>query len=309
VQVRQVEGYPGGKGANTAVAAARLLGSGLVAFIGAVGDDELGASLQESLRSEGVLLDGLVTSRGARSGRAFVVVNGSGGKQIHTLFGANDSLGPRHLGSPFARRALSACAATVMMDVPLLTALGAAKASKGAGASLFYSPGVRIGDGRSSLLHQVIELADHLVLDSSELSRLASENEPTRALLKLRRLHPRLVMVATLGQSGCLVASGHGVLQVPPFELEALGLQAVNSTGSGDAFLAAYVSYSLSGASPERAARWGNLAGALKAASSATRGSPTREELESAMRRFGGVKERPLGSPSKRASSRSRPRS
>jgi ribokinase len=307
--VGRAEGYPGGKGANAAVAAARLLGKGRVAFIGAVGDDGKGAALRESLRSEGVLTDGLAVTKGAESGRAFVVVNESGAKQIHTMFGANDSLAPRHLLSPFARSALSACAATVIMDVPLPAAVQAARASKSAGARVFYSPGVRIGSGGSQLLQRAIELADHVILDSSELSHLTSEHEPRRALLKLRRRYPRLVMVATLGSSGCLVTSGRSVLSVPPFDLGALGLRPVNSTGSGDAFLAAYTCYALSGASSERAAKWGNLAGALKAASSATRGSPTRDELESTMKNFEGVRERPLGSPLKRVSSRSRPRS
>jgi len=308
VPVRSTEGYPGGKGANAAVAAARLLGKGRVAFVGAAGDDDLGASLRHSLQSVGVLTDGLATTKGASSGKAFVVVNGSGAKQIHTLFGANDSLAPHHLRSPFAKDALSTCAATIVMDVPLPAAVEASRASKSAGGKVFYSPGVRIQSG-GHLLQRAIRLADQLVLDMSELYHLTLEREPRKALLKLRRRHPRLVVVTTLGSSGCLVASGRGVRSVPSFELEALGLHPVNSAGSGDAFLAAYACYTLSGASPERAAMWGNLAGALKAASSASRGSPTREALETALRRFERVRARPRGSHSKRASWRSRPRS
>ena len=68
-----------------------------------------------------------------------------------------------------------------------------------------------------------------------------------------------------------------------PFDLSSLGLHAVNTTGSGDAFLEAYVSYSLLGGKPEEAARWGNLAGALKATNPETRGSPTRKDLEAKM--------------------------
>ena len=308
VPVLMAAGFPGGKGANAAVAAARLLGEGRVSFMGAVGDDDLGAPLRVSLRSEGVLTDGVATIVGASSGRAYVVVDESGAKQIHTLFGANESLAPHHIRLPSARRSLSASAATMIMDVPLRAAVEAAMASKEAGARVFYSPGVRIGSG-GPLLQKAIGLADHLVLDRIELSRLTSDPNPRSGLLRLRRQHPRLVVVVTLGSSGCLVDSGRGVCSVPSFKLEALGLHAVNSTGSGDAFLAAYACYSLSGAPPERAAAWGNLAGALKAAASATRASPTREALESAMETFEGIRRRPRGSPSRRVSSRSRPRS
>jgi len=305
VPVHRAEGYPGGKGANAAVAAARLLGKGCVTFIGAVGDDDLGSSLRHSLQAEGVLTDGVAITKGTGSGKAFVVVNESGAKKIHTLFGANDSLARDNLRSPFATDALSSCAAAVIMDVPLPAAIEASSVSKSAGVKVFYSPGVRILGG-GPLLHRAIRLADQLVLDSNELYHLTLEQEPRRALLMLRRRYPRLVIVATLGSSGCLVASGGGIQAVPPFDLEALGLHSVNSTGSGDAFLAAYVCYSLSGVPPERAATWGNLAGALKATSRATRGSPKRGALESAMKRFERVKGRPRGLPSKRASWRSR---
>ena len=303
----KVEEWPGGKGANASVAASRLLGPGKVSIIGAVGDDDLGSALRTGLRSEGVLTEGLVTVRG-RSGRAFIVVDRSGSKQIHTLFAANDSLSPGHLGSSGPRRALSACDAAVIMDVPLPTALEAERMARRAGARIFYSPGSRIG-GEAARLTEAVRLADELLLDRSELVRLASEQNPREALHRLMRLHPRLVLVATLGSSGSLVARAGSIRAVAPFELGAMGLRAVNSTGSGDAFLAAYASYSLSGLSPEDAASWGNLAGALKAANSETRGSPTRRALESAMDRFSAVRGMRQGLPSRRASSRSRRRS
>ncbi len=307
VPVSRVEECPGGKGANASVAASRLLGPGKVAFIGAVGDDDLGASLGAGLRSEGVLTDGLVAVRG-RSGRAFIVVDRSGSKQIHTLFAANDSFSPRHLALPGPRRALSACEAVVVMDAPQPAALEAARMAKRAGARIFYSPGTRIG-GEAPVPLETMKLADQLVLDRGELARLTSERVPRDGLRGLMRLHPHLVLVATLGSSGCLVARDRTIRAVAPFELGALGLRAVNTTGSGDAFLAAYACYSLSGLAPEEAASWGNLAGALKAASSETRGSPTRQALESAMGRFPAVRGTRPGSPSKRAASRFRRRS
>ena len=308
VPARKVEGCPGGKGANTAVAASRILGGGRVAFVGALGDDELEAPLRGSLRAEGVLTGGLVTVRGAKSGRAFVVVDGSGGKQIHTLFGANDSLTPRHLRMPGATGALSTCAAAVIMDVPLSVAVEAARATRRAGGRVFYSPGTRIQDGGLQL-QEAIGLADELVLDRSELSRLTSEAEPRVALADLGRTHPNLVVVATLGPSGSLVSLGRTIRRVAPFDLGVLGLRPSNSTGSGDAFLGAYACCSIWGAPPEEAASWGNLAGALKAASTDTRGSPTTESLESAMKKFEGITGKPLDLPWKRASSPSRQRS
>ncbi|MDG6910632.1 MAG: carbohydrate kinase family protein, partial [Nitrososphaerota archaeon] len=93
-----------------------------------------------------------------------------------------------------------------------------------------------------------------------------------------------VTVVATLGPDGCMVSREGRTARVRPVDLTDLGLSAVNSTGSGDAFLAAYSCYALSGLAPEEAAEWGNLAGALKAASAETRGSPTRRMLEESMR-------------------------
>jgi sugar/nucleoside kinase (ribokinase family) len=168
------------------------------------------------------------------------------------------------------------------MDVPTGTALAAARTAKGAGARLVYSPGVRCAEGYDAL-SKILTLVDDAVFDRSELLKLRPSRSPREALLSMAGEIPTLAAVATLGPSGCLVGKEGSVDPVPPVSLESLGLKAVNSTGSGDAFLAAYVCYSNFGRGPKDAARWGNLAGALKATSGATRGSPGRRVLESRM--------------------------
>ena len=299
VRVRKLEGFPGGKGANTAVAAARVLGRGSVSFAGAVGDDEFERPLRESLAAEGVDARGVLTVKGRRTGNAFVVVDRGGAKAIHSHFGANAAFSVGDLADPGVARALSSSSGVVVMDVPLEVALAAAKGAKANRATVFYSPGVR-ARGSRRLLDRVFRLSDHLVLDRAELSRLDGR-EPAEAARALQREHPGLVVVGTLGRGGSVVARNGGALAVPPVDLGALGLRAVNSTGSGDAFLGAYASFSVLGLTPEEAAGWGNLAGALKAASEETRGSPTRSVLEARMAELAGVRGRTRGSPSKRA--------
>jgi ribokinase len=282
VPVLRLEEGPGGKGANAAVAAARILGRGQVAFVGALGDDRFGRTLREGLRAEGVLAEGVITIEGVRSGSAHIIVDRSGGKTIHTHFGANDALKPVHLETPGARRALASASTVVLMDVPIPAAIVAARKAKRAGARLVYSPGVRCGDGLGPLV-RILRIADAAVFDRSELLRLQPSESPRRSVASLTRRFPGLTVVATMGPSGSLVGTYRSVTSVPPVNLDALGLKAVNSTGSGDAFLAAYVCYSNQGSSPAEAAGWGNLAGALKATSNATRGSPTRADLEAKM--------------------------
>ena len=242
----------------------------------------MGKTLRDGRKAEGGSVEGVVSLRGRRSGGAHIIVDRSGNKAIHTHFGANDGLKPAHLEAPGPRRALSSASTVVLMDVPTSTALEAAAKAKAAGARLVDSPGVRCSDGYG-VSSRVLKTADDAVFDRSELLRLSPSRDPRGALLSITGDFPDLTVVATLGPSGCLIGRGDSVKAVPPVSLEALGLKAVNSTGSGDAFLAAYVCYSDSGYEPRAAALWGNLAGALKATSEETRGSPSRRVLEARM--------------------------
>ncbi len=308
VPVKSVEESPGGKGANAAVAAARILGPNKVAIIGALGDDATSVILRRSLRAEGVTNNGIAIVRGTPSGRAHIVVDGHGGKIIHTLFGANEKLRPDHLQSLGTKMALSSAGTVLLMDVPVPVALAAARKAKEVGASILYSPGVRSALGVKAL-EEVLGLAEVLVIDRSELSNLSGPRDPVGAASDLQLMFPGMAVVATLGPLGCVVVLHGNRSVLPGVDLADLGLKAVNSTGSGDAFLGAFTSYRMLGRPYLEAAQMGNLAGALKATKTETRGSPTRVELERTMEALRRVKRRRQGLRSKRASSRYRPRS
>jgi ribokinase len=283
VPVRRVEEYSGGKGANVAVSAARILGPGRVALVAALGDDEASGMQVAGLRDEGVSVDGLAILRGRRSGRAYIVVDGEGRKTIHTHFGANEELQASHLSSRGVRSVLANSAIVVIMDTPLAFAREAARIARYARAMMVYSPGVRTMEGIRRL-DDVISSADTLVLDSNELRNLCRTSDLRAALQRLTKRYPDLTLVATLWPLGCLVSRGGQTSRVEGVRLPRLGLKAVNSTGSGDAFLGVFVSYLLMRRQPVEAAAFANLAGALKATRYETRGSPTRSELEEKMK-------------------------
>ncbi len=285
VPVRQVEEFSGGKGANVAVASARILGRGRVAFVGALGEDELAARQVSALRDEGVLTDGVIEERGSRSGRAYIIVDSNGRKTIHTHFGANEMITPRDLSSEGVSRMLDRTKMMIIMDPPTRVALAIARRVKGRGAKVAYSPGVRSRDGMRSIA-EMVRLSDYVALDSHEVRNLYPAKDELSAVERFRRAHPKLTLVTTLGPRGCMVAKEGVTSTIQGVELSLLGKRAVNSTGSGDAFLGVFASYLFMGRSPLDSANWANLAGALKATRYETRGSPTRSELESAMSRL-----------------------
>ncbi len=88
--------HHGGKGANQAVAAARL--GAKVSFVGAVGDDDFGAEARQSLVPEGIDVSGLGVASGAATGVALIVVDEAGENQIAVASGANHSFDAADLG-------------------------------------------------------------------------------------------------------------------------------------------------------------------------------------------------------------------
>lgn len=285
VPIREVEEFSGGKGANVAVAAARMLGRGKAAFIGALGTDEVAERQLRELKREGVVTGGVVTIDGARSGRAYVMVNREGKKSIHTHFGANALLRPSHLDAPGPSKILSKTTTLVLMDTPTEVALAAVRRTKSHGAWVIYSPGVRVREGREALAGVIADV-DYLVLDKAELVRFSGKTDVVLASKLLQRSSPGLTVVATHGKGGCVVVSRRNTTNLSGVNLFLLGMKAVNSTGSGDSFLGVLASFLSWGYGTVEAARWANLAGALKATRYETRGSPTRAILQATMKRL-----------------------
>ena len=304
VPVRHVEEFSGGKGANVAVAAARILGPRRVALIGALGDDEVSAMQVASLRDEGVITGAIAVLKGRRSGRAYIIVDGGGRKTIHTHFGSNDLLQPTHITRAEAKDILARSRLAIIMDAPLATALVATQHAKEAGSRVIYSPGVRAREGLKGI-ERIIRQADTLVLDRNELTNLSRIDDIGSSIKLLTDAFPDLMLVTTLGRDGCIIVDGGAPIRFDGVSLGAIGMRAVNSTGSGDAFLGAFATYTLLGKTPSRAAAYANLAGALKATRIETRGSPKRKELERQMRLLENLRRSPRGSQANRASSHS----
>ena len=285
VPVLRVEEFSGGKGANAAVAAARVLGRDRVACVGALGDDEVATAQRSELASEGVIVDGVIEIKGCRSGQAYILIDGEGRKTIHTHFGANAKIAPRHIRQGGCAGVLSRTGMMVVMDPPTPVALAAARAARSSGAKVVYSPGVRTRDGVKSL-DAILRISDYLVLDRIELMNLCEAASEEEAMGNLLSGRPGLTVVATLGSAGCLVAENESVDRVSGVDVASLGKRVLNTTGCGDAFLGVFASYLVMGHGALESARWGNLAGAIKATRLETRGSPARGDLERAMETF-----------------------
>ncbi|MFI9339905.1 ribokinase [Streptomyces sp. NPDC052773] len=219
--------HPGGKGANQAVAAARL--GARTALLARVGDDAHGRLLLDAQRAAGVDTVGVLVG-GAPTGVALITVDPSGDNSIVVSPGANGKLTPadiRAAGSLFhASRVVSA-----QLEIPLETVVEVVRT---------LPPGTRFVLNPSPprpLPQEVLTACDPLIVNEHEARVLLGEagvgDVPEDWARLLLARGPRSVVV-TLGARGALVASAEGVARVPSVRVEA-----VDTTGAGDAFTAA----------------------------------------------------------------------
>ncbi|GAA1798405.1 ribokinase [Actinomadura chokoriensis] len=259
--------HPGGKGANQAVAAARL--GGRTGIVGRVGDDGHGALLRDALAAAGVDLAHLAATPGVPTGVALITVGPDGDNSIIVSPGANARLGP---GDVAAARAMIAGAAVVsfQLEVPLPAVEAAARAAAEAGGRvvLNLSPPAPVPDG-------LLALCDPLVVNEHEAAfLLEGGGDPRDMAAALAAAGPRSVVV-TLGADGAVVADGDGSAAIPSPETDA-----VDTTGAGDAFTAALCLRLARGDALRDAARYAARAGAAAVRGRGAQSSfPTPDEL------------------------------
>jgi ribokinase len=229
----------GGKGANQAVAAVGL--GAAVTLVAAVGDDATGDEVRERLDAAGLDLTHVRRLDGVPSGVALIQVRGDGENTVTVSAGANARLVP----TPEAARVVGAADAVLLqLEVPVGTALAAARAASGLvvlNAAPLPPPGSAAAGELGGLLAEV----DVLVVNEGEAAGLLDAEEPpaggtdvvdgerwAAVARRLRDLGPSTVVV-TLGAHGAVAVDGAGAHRVGAFEVEA-----VDAVGAGDAFCA-----------------------------------------------------------------------
>lgn len=251
--------HPGGKGANQAVAAARL--GGRVGIVGRIGDDGHGELLRGALAADGVDLVHFTTTGGTPTGVALITVGPDGDNSIIVSPGANARLSPDDIAAAHDMIA-GAAVVSFQLEVPLPAVEAAARAAAAAGGRvvLNLSPPAPVPDG-------LLALCDPLVVNEHEAAYLLGGEDgaehgvehgggPAETAAALVRSGPRSVVV-TLGPEGAVVADAGGTAAVPSPKAEA-----VDTTGAGDAFTAALCLRLARGDSLRDAARYAARVGA-----------------------------------------------
>ena len=240
--------YPGGKGANQAVAAARL--GGQVGMVGRVGADDFGPELIANLAANGVDASGVERDNSAATGAALIFVGPEGQNMIAVAPGANGRLDKSDIERAVAR--LRPGDVLVMqLEIPMAVITPAAVAARRLGARVLLNaaPAHPLDPG---LLDQV----DALVVNEGEARAIVDKASPEAAAAALHAIGPRIAVV-TLGPDGSVFCDETGVHRVEPFHV-----MSVDATGAGDAFVGALAVGLARGLETEASMRFANAAGA-----------------------------------------------
>ncbi|MDP8904376.1 MAG: PfkB family carbohydrate kinase [Chloroflexota bacterium] len=261
--------HPGGKGGNQAVAAARL--GAAVAFVGAVGEDDLGSGALADLADEGIDVTAALVLPGVATGVALIIVDDAGENAIAVASGANG-----RLDGPLVEQALLGSGGATSADV-LLTNLEISDEAVLAAALFARQRGMRLLVNPAparALPAALLELGPLLLPNEGEamaLSGAASAAEAAR-LLAAQTGQP---VVVTLGQRGALVLEGDRVTQVA-----AAPVDVVDTTGAGDTFAGAVAAEIAAGRTLAEAARFAVAAASVSVTvAGARRGMPRRAEV------------------------------
>jgi ribokinase len=262
----------GGKGANQAVTAARL--GARVSFVARLGNDSFGEEMLASLRAEQLDSTHVKFDESRPTGVAGILVDDAAENCIVVVPGGNAALSPLDVRE--AARAIEAADLLLgQLEVPLESTLEAFRIARAAGVRTILTPAPA-----EPLPDELYQLTDLLIPNESELARLigsvaASSDDFLRFASALRERGAKTVIV-TLGERGALLVDADGPTPIPP-----VAVDAVDTTGAGDAFTGGLAVFLGEGFSLREAARRASLVAALTVTRHGTQTAfPTRHEFE-----------------------------
>jgi ribokinase len=270
----------GGKGANQAVAA-RLCGAS-VGMVGKVGSDLFGPATIKNFESQGIDATYVRTTEGVSSGVAPIFVEPSGQNRIIVVKGANDTLSPEDVdaAAPLLRKADTII---LQFEIPLRTVYHTVKFARANGIRCIVNPAPA-----QPVDFKELAAADYFIPNESEAEAITgmpvhSVDEAKKCAGFLLRKGMRRVVI-TLGERGSLAAGSDRMALIPAFKVQAL-----DTTGAGDAFIGSFAVFLSEGFPEEEALPRANLYAALSTTRVGTQKSfCARADFEKEWRNRGG---------------------
>lgn len=262
----------GGKGANQAVAAARL--GAQVAMVGCVGNDDYGVQLRDALLAEQIDCQAVSTVEDS-SGVALIVVDDNSQNAIVIVAGANGAMTPAVIDR-FDAVLQASDVVICQLEIPDATVGHALKRARALGKTVILNP----APASRPLPADWFAAIDYLIPNESEAAALSGL--PVDSLQSAESAANQLIamgagkVIITLGAQGSLFANGKGFEHFP-----APKVKAVDTTAAGDTFVGGFAAALASGKSEAEAIRYGQIAAALSVTRAGAQPSiPTMSDVQ-----------------------------
>ncbi|QSE73566.1 ribokinase [Aeromonas media] len=263
---------PGGKGANQAVAAARL--GAAVSFIARIGDDAIGRQMKAGFAADGIDVSAVEQDERLPTGIAIIYVSDEGENSIGLSTEANGALTPAMVKR---HESLIAGAHTLLLqlEVPLDSVLEAARLARAHGTRVVLNPAPA-----QPLSADLLALVDLITPNQTEAElltgvRVSDEASAAQAAARFHQMGISDVMI-TLGSQGVYCSNGRQQALIPGFRVEA-----VDTTAAGDTFNGALLAAELAGADFNGAVRFAHGAAALSVTRFGAQSSiPSKQEVD-----------------------------
>ena len=270
---------PGGKGANQAVAAARL--GAPTKLIGRVGQDSFGPALLESLQAAGVDTQAVRVDADTSSGTALIAVADSSENQIVVVPGANGQVGEAELAQ-LEGQMDAADIVLLQFEVPLGVVHRAIQLAHAAGATVIVDP----APARTDLTDSFYTGVDILTPNQTEAEQLVgfpiTDQSADQAIETLRQRGVESA-VLKLGEAGVRVGTAEGSYGIPAFRV-----QPVDTVAAGDAFNGGLAVALAEGKSLAQAVRWASAVAALSVTQAGAQSSlPDRATVDAFVKEAG----------------------
>ena len=246
--------FPGGKGANQAVAVAKLGASSTL--IGRLGTDAFGQQLRQFLAGQGVDLAGVKDTADIHTGTAVITV-ADADNTIVVVPGANAHVSAEDVAAPVLAKG---DVVVSQFEIPQATITAFFKRARAAGATTILNPAPALACDPT-----LLDLVDILILNETELgflaqSKLHDTDEPSRFIEAARRLPTASdkIICVTLGKRGMLALMKGEALLVP-----GRAVKAVDTTGAGDCFVGALAAQLANGRAIRDALEYANAAASI----------------------------------------------
>lgn len=274
IKSRGFRKVPGGKGANQACACGKLGGD--CVFLSAVGKDDSGEKLMESLEKAGVHTDKVLKKADDTTGMAAIMVNAAGDNSIVIVPGANRACGIDYV-EDHADVIREADVVLTQFETPEEGVFRFIQRAKEFGKTVILNP----APAPENIPDEILQGLDYLTPNETELNKLTGMSVETieemekasKALLKKGVKN----VIVTIGKRGALLSSGEGSEICPGFT----GVKAVDTTAAGDTFNAGLAVGLAEGRTLAEAIRFANAAAAVSVTRSGAQTSiPTKEEAD-----------------------------